>query len=160
MSNGNKLSCVLILLFALLSTLPLFDPIKLYLFCIPSAAGITAPLSGGTFSLEPGMAVIQLEGLKILVPPSCSGMTFCLILAFLFPVYGKWKYCFLSYPIALAANGLRILAAAEWPQFLKEYLPHHEEFLHQGAGIVIFLSVLLIASFFLRFFTKRPKTEK
>ena len=159
MNIGNKVVCVLILLGIIFSQLPVADPVEFYLFCIPSAYCFAAPLSGGYFYLEPGQAVIAFENYRILVPPSCSGMLFFLLLALLFPIYRKWQYVIISYPIALLANGLRIIAVSMWSIDFGTWIPLPGEFQHQFVGILIFLPVLLLIAFVLHLNSKCQKKE-
>ena len=160
MTRGNKICCFLILVLLAVSGHALFDPVKLFGFCIPAAYCFTAPLGGGTFTLEEGMAVVILENVRVLVPPSCSGMTFFLLAAFLFPVYGQWKYVLFGYPFSLFVNGIRILAVTGWTLHLESLFPYPAEFQHQLVGIAVFLTALAVLSVFLKLLRDRGREKQ
>ena len=106
------------------------------------------------------MAAVILDNVRVLVPPSCSGMTFFLLAAFLFPVYGQWKYILLSYPYSLFINGLRILAVTGWTLHLEPLLPYPAEFQHQLVGIAVCLTALSVLSALLKLHRNREKEKQ
>lgn len=145
MTKTDKFLFCLFLLLIFLSGFPFFDGIKLYLFCVPSGF-VVQVLSGGTFRMDPGSVTLLWDGAEILMPPSCSGMTFFLLTALLFFFYGKWKWAWISYPFALLINGVRVLAVSAWTLRMEKQIPLPGPLQHQTVGLMIFLTSLLLLS--------------
>ena len=131
-------------------------------FAIPSAM-VASFFAGSPFFLEEGgQAIIPFHTHLIRVTPDCSGYGFfCLLIAILISFglrlakrHKIFKFYIFAIPcaygITICANGLRIISAFYAQKIAGVFLPpiFHAS-LHQGIGIVIFLSILFTVSFLL-----------
>ena len=146
--SGNIIFAVLLLLI-LLCQFPFADVLKCYLFCVPTAFAVAGPLSGGTCSLTENAVRIAGPDAVILMPPSCSGITFFFLVCLLFLFFGKWKWMWCSYPFALLINGVRVLAVTAWTLKMESRIPLPGPFQHMMVGLIIFLSALIFLAFLL-----------
>ena len=145
----DKVFFILFLLLILLSQFSFFDVIRLYGFSVPAGFLVVSPLSGGVFSFTGDAAVIRSPGLEILMPASCSGMTFYFILSLLFCSFGRWKWLWVCYPAAILLNGIRVLLVSFWIVNFSSKIPVSEGIQHQTIGLIFFLFFLLLTALLL-----------
>ena len=111
MKKTEKMLFAVFLLLIILSVFPFSDPVKYLLFSVPSG-WLASVLCGGDFLLENSAAVVELEDVRILIPASCSGTVFFLLLSLLMILYGKMKWLWIGLIAGWFVNALRVLAVA------------------------------------------------
>lgn len=141
--------CLSMLSAGMLLSRPGCDAVKAWFFCRPAALAIAA-LTGGELSFSEQEAIITTPGLRLIVPPSCSGTNFFLILtASLFWALSecrkRWWTAVIpaAYLITLTSNSVRIIAVSRWEIHCAPCLPLPLPLQHMAVGMSIFLPTLL-----------------
>ncbi len=164
LKNSLKTSVAMILITATgLLWLEKIIPQQIYsFFAVPSAIVASFFAESPSFLEEGGKAIILFHNHLIRVTQDCSGYGFfCLLIAILISFglrlakrHKIFKFYIFAIPcaygITICANGLRIISAFYAQKIAGAFLPPiFQASLHQGIGIVIFLSTLFTISFLL-----------
>ena len=112
------------------------------LFCYApawlAAAWFNAPLETPDLAWQAGDATFVMAR-------SCSGETFCALAAAVLIAGRRWRWMWAAYPLTLAVNTLRVIAACACAPFIEG--TRLEAAAHLGLGILFFLGALLALSF-------------